>query len=362
MLYTKLEPLTFKPLFYPNLLFAICLLLSVQALFKRKALTVGIPGSIFIVLVWMLAVFLPEPATVENNATIADEVIPPPMEREAAADLELLALTGEFVDIPAGAFLMGCARADRDCDGDELPAHRVSIKGFRTGKTEITVGQFRRFAEATGYRTDSERERDCVTVRPDGKWAEQSGRHWQNPGFAQTDRHPVVCVSWKDAKTYVRWLSKQGLGRFRLPSESEWEYAASAGESSRYSFGDSEGMLCGYGNVSDSTAGRRFPNWMVGSCNDGALYTAPVGRYRPNGFGLYDAHGNVWEWTEDCYHSRYTGARSDQSPWLAGGCARRVLRDGSWADEPRLARSSNRLSGPPGSRNDVVGFRLVRDP
>jgi formylglycine-generating enzyme required for sulfatase activity len=319
---------------------------------KTKALTVAVPGSILIVIVWMLAVFLPEPAVVENPTPIAD----------AAADFERLALTGEFVDIPAGTFLMGCSRGDADCDGDELPAHKVSVKGFRMGKTEVTVGQFRRFAEATGYRTDSKRERGCVTVRPDGKWAEQSGRTWKNPGFRQTERHPVVCVSWTDAKAYVRWLSKQGLGVFRLPSESEWEYAARAGEGARYSFGDSQKNLCSYGNIADNTAGGRFPKWITGSCNDRALYPAAAGRYHANRFGLHDLHGNVWEWTEDCYHDSYSRAPASQSPWTAGGCTRRLLRGGSWADGPRLARSSNRLSGRPGSRSDVVGFRIVHDP
>lgn len=120
-----------------------------------------------------------------------------------------------------------------------------------------------------------------------------------------------------------------------MPSESEWEYATRAGSNARYSFGDSEEMLCAYGNVADRTARQRFSNWMVASCDDGALYTAPVGGYRANRFGLHDTHGNVREWTEDCYHHSYAEAPSDGVAWTTGDCAQRVFRGGSWDDEPR---------------------------
>ena len=149
-------------------------------------------------------------------------------------------LAGEFVDIPGGTFQMGCSPGDGGCQDNERPVHTVSIKPFRMGKYEVTVGQFRQFVDAAGYRTDAERGGNCWTVQADGQWAEQAGRDWRNPGFPQTDRHPVVCVGWKDAQAYAQWLSRQGGGRYRLPSESEWEYAARAGGRGRYSFGDSE--------------------------------------------------------------------------------------------------------------------------
>ena len=259
-----------------------------------------------------------------------------------SASQEASALAGEFVDIPGGTFQMGCSPGDSECEDDERPVHTVSIKPFRMGKYEVTVGQFRRFVEAAGYRTDAERGGNCWAVQADGQWAEQTGRDWRNPGFPQTDRHPVVCVSWNDAEAYVQWLSRQGVGRYRLPSESEWEYAARAGGSGRYSFGDSEAMLCDYGNVADRTAEQHLTAGLWRSCDDGALYTAPVGGYRPNGFGLHDMHGNVWEWTEDCYHDSYAGAPSDGAAWTAGDCAQRVNRGGSWYHEPRNVRSSYR--------------------
>lgn len=173
----------------------------------------------------------------------------------------------------------------------------------------------------------------------------------------------MVCVSWNDAQAYVQWLSRQGTGHYRLPSEREWEYAARAGGSGRYSFGDSEGMLCQNGNVADRTAKQQFSTWdWTASCDDGAIYTAPVGGYRPNRFGLHDVHGNVWEWTEDCYHDNYTGASSDGDAWTAGDCARRVVRGGSWVTRPRLVRSSRPRRGHRrGLRDVALGFRLLQD-
>ena len=284
-------------------------------------------------------------------------------EEARAASQEASALAGEFVDIPAGTFQMGCSPGDGDCQDDERPVHAVSIKPFRMGKYEVTVRQFRRFAEAVGYRTFAESWGSCWTAGANGQWADRAGGDWRNPGFPQTDRHPVVCVSWNDAEAYAQWLSRQGVGRFRLPSESEWEYATRAGGRARYSFGDSEGMLCQYGNVADRTVQQRFNNWTVALCDDGALYTAPVGGYRPNGFGLYDMHGNVGEWTEDCYHDSYAGAPLDGAAWTAGDCAQRSPRGGSWNNPPRYVRSSFRRNEVLNSnhRSLNLGFRLLQD-
>jgi len=285
-------------------------------------------------------------------------------ERQAAEQARLAsqasALAGEFLDIPGGTFQMGCSPGDGKCQNDERPVHTVSIQSFRMGKYEVTGGQFRQFVQAAGYRTDAERGKGCVTRETDGQWAYQAGRDWRNPGFPQTDRHPVVCVSWNDAQAYVEWLSRQGVGRYRLPSESEWEYAARAGSSARYSFGDSEEMLCAYGNVADRAARQRFNDWTVASCDDGALYTAPVGVYRANVFGLHDTHGNVWEWTEDCYHDSYAGAPSDGAAWTTDDCARRVNRGGSWNLDPRLLRSSRRAGFPAGDPATLWVFASSR--
>jgi formylglycine-generating enzyme required for sulfatase activity len=282
-------------------------------------------------------------------------------EEKRAVTEQASGLAGEFVDIPGGTYQMGCSPGDSECEDDERPAHTVSIKPFRMGKYEVTVGQFRRFVEGAGYRTDAERGGNCWAVQADSQWAEQAGRDWRNPGFPQTDRHPVMCVSWNDAEAYVQWLSRQGVGRYRLPSESEWEYAARAGGSKRHSFGDGEGMLCQYGNIADRTAQQRFKNWIFASCDDGALYTAPVGGYRPNRFGLHDMQGNVWEWAADCYHDSHAGAPSDGAAWTAGDCADRVFRGGSWDGAPWDVRASYRSGLTSVTRNAVVGFRLLQD-
>jgi formylglycine-generating enzyme required for sulfatase activity len=279
----------------------------------------------------------------------------------AAERQKIVELAGKFVDIRGGTFEMGCSPEDPNCEDDERPAHTVSIKAFRIGKAEVTVGNFRRFVEATTYRTDAEREGHCWALGGDGKWAEQAGRNWTNPGFTQSDRHPVVCVSWNDATAYVQWLSQQGLGRFRLPSESEWEYVARSGRKGFYGFGDKVEILCDYANIADKTAAERLPFRTVGPCDDREMYTASVGGYRPNRYGIHDLHGNVWEWMEDCWHDSYTGAPSDGTPWLVGDCARRVLRGGSWGDDPMLARSSYRDRNLTQIRGDNVGFRLVHE-
>ena len=302
---------------------------------------------------------------------------PPEEERRVAeearpASQEASALAGEFVAIPGGTFQMGCSPGDSECKDNERPVHTVSIKPFRMGKYEVTVGHFRRFVEAAGYRTDAERGGSCWAPRADGYWVRQA-KDWHNPGFAQTERNPVICVSWNDAKAYVQWLSQRGVGRYRLPSESEWEYAARAGGSGRYSFGDSEGMLCQYGNIADRTAKPQFSSWdWAASCDDGALYAAPVGGYRPNGFGLHDMHGNVEELTEDCYHDSYAGAPSDGAAWTAGDCEfssatpwsaasrARVGRGSSWGSAP--ARSSSRPSRyAADNRYASLGFRIIQD-
>lgn len=275
--------------------------------------------------------------------------------REHATEAES-ALAGEFVDIPGGSFQMGCSPGDSECDSDEGPVHTVSIKPFRMGKYEVTVGQFRRFVEAAGYRTDAARGGNCFNVRRDRVWVEEleSGTDWRNPGFQQQDRHPVVCVSWNDARAYAQWLSRQGGGRYRLPSESEWEYAARAGGRGPYSFATVRHFVNTAMSLTipSSTNLTNVHRAMMGHFN-----TAPVlGGYRPNGFGLHDMHGNVWEWTEDCYHDSYADAPSDGVAWTAGDCARRVHRGGSWFSVPRNVRSSSRDGFATDNRGAALAF------
>ena len=264
-----------------------------------------------------------------------------------------------MVVVPSGSYEMGSPSREDGRDDDEGPVHRVRIaEPFAVGVHEVTRGEWRRFVAATGHSTG----RSCWTYEG-GEWKERSGRSWRAPGFEQGDGHPVVCVSWEDAKAYVGWLSGETGSEYRLLSESEWEYAARAGTvTSRY-WGSSEGGQCRHANGGDRSVDRRYGNWPWGtaSCDDGHIHTSPVGSFAANGYGLHDVMGNVWEWVEDCLHEDYAGAPSDGSIWTSGGnCGRRVLRGGSWNNSPRNLRTANRFFYEAGDRSYVYGFRVTR--
>jgi formylglycine-generating enzyme required for sulfatase activity len=199
----------------------------------------------------------------------------------------------ELVRIPGGEFEMGSS----DGGDNEQPVHRVRVSEFWLGKTEVTVGQYRRFVEATGYRTDAEKEGNCWTVDFSGYWKKQGGMSWREPGFPQGDDHPVVCVSWNDAKAFADWA---GL---RLPTEAEREYAAGNGaRHTKYSWGDGSPAGPRGGNVADESAKRRWGGWQIfPGYDDGYQATAPVCSFEPNDFGLCDMTGNAWEWVSDWY-------------------------------------------------------------
>jgi len=197
--------------------------------------------------------------------------------------------------------------------------------------------------------------------------AERPGRSWRNPGFAQLGSHPAVCLSWIDAKTYVDWLATLTGRGYRMLSEAEWEYAArgetAANSYKRYWFGDDEKDLCLNANGADQTTRESIQEaagWTVAPCNDLYAYSSPVGSFTPNGFGLYDMHGNAWQWTEDCYHETYAGAPVDGSAWVTGDCSRRVLRGGSWVDDPKSLRAASRDWDPSGDRYFSYGIRVAR--
>ncbi len=232
------------------------------------------------------------------------------------------------------------------------------------GRYEVTKGQFAAFVRATGYRTDAERnageKTGCYAYKGGTKFGWKAGSSWRDPGFKQGDDEPVVCVSHDDTGAYIAWLNRETKGGYRLPSEAEWEYAARAGSESRYSFGSSESDLCRYGNGADQAAKRHFSDWTVSSCDDGYLFTAPVGSFTANPWGLHDVHGNVWEWTRDCWNGSYMGAPDDGRSWESSDCSRRVLRGGSWFYNPGYLRSAHRISNERGIRDIDSGFRLVR--
>jgi formylglycine-generating enzyme required for sulfatase activity len=270
----------------------------------------------------------------------------------------------EMVVIPAGSFTMGSPPNEEGRLPGEEPQHTVTIShAFAAGKFTVTVDQFAEFVKETGYDAGSK----CWTFE-DGKSEERIGRSFANPGFSQSGSHPAVCVSSNDAKAYVAWLSKKMGKPYRLLTEAEWEYAARGrtkpGSYPRYFFGDNKDDMCRYGNAWDQIAASKIPggnaDWFV-HCADGYIYTAPVGSFLPNAFGLYDMHGNAWQWVEDCWHDNYYGAPNDGSAWTTSGdCGRRTRRGGSWYSVSGTLRAASRGAGPTDDRDSNDGFRVAR--
>jgi formylglycine-generating enzyme required for sulfatase activity len=275
-----------------------------------------------------------------------------------------------MVTLAPGAFTMGSSpeeiareRIDPNLVGDERPAHPVTVAtAFAIGQFAVTRGEFAAFVAATGYASTG----GCYLLSGDS-WVFDRKRNWRDPGFAQTDQHPVVCVSHRDAQRYAQWLARKTKKPYRLPSEAEWEYAARAGTSTTRFWGDGRDEACTFANVSDFTAAEAM-KWdkankdKIFQCADGYAFTSPGGAFRPNGFGLYDMLGNVWQWADDCYHTSYAGAPKDASAWRTGDCHFRVIRGGSWSFSPRSLRAARRCAIEPEERYYNLGFRVVRAP
>ena len=271
----------------------------------------------------------------------------------------------EMVVIPAGQFLMGAAPGEEEREGlaDEFrhrsqPQRSVKVRSFSAGRFEVTRGQYRMFAEATG------RSHDGCFVWTGGTFEMEPAKDWRDPGYAQDDLHPVACVSWEDATAYAGWLSRQTGRKYRLLTEAEWEYAARGGTTTTRYWGDDAGMSCDYANGADRSTAALVPgasNWSVVNCDDRHPFTAPVGRYRANAFGLYDMLGNVEEWTQDCWNGNYSGAPVDGSARSAGDCSLRAVRGGSWIDAPVGLRVAYRVGSPTTVRVYRRGFRVARD-
>ena len=267
----------------------------------------------------------------------------------------------EVVIIPAGSFTMGSPATEKNHSDTEAPQHDVTIaKPFALGKYEVTRGQFAAFVKATGHDTSG----GCFSW--DGEdWTSLDDRSWRAPGFDQDDSHPAACISWNDATAYVAWLSKETRQAYRLPSEAEFEYAARgqtrAGTYPRFWYGDSEESQCASANGADATtaAVNKKITWTI-ACSDGFAFTAPVGSFAANAFGLHDMAGNVWQWTADCYEDSYNGAPGDGSSRTTSSCEKHVLRSGSWFDDPGNFRAAKRVSEVAVYRANEFSFRIAR--
>lgn len=240
----------------------------------------------------------------------------------------------EMAPVPAGAFRMGSPIDEDGRDHQEGPLHSVMFaSGFYVGRYDVTVGEFSAFVKDTGHEVGACNGKAEVT--------------WRNPGFQQTERHPVVCVNYADTQAYTAWLSKKTGHSYRLLSESEYEYVNRAGTRTAFWWGPKVG-------VSHANCAK------CGSAWDGKG-TAPVGSFAPNPWGLYDTTGNVYVWVADCWNDIYDNATNDGSPNTKGDCKMRGLRGGGWGSGVPHVRAAFRLADPAGARYDNMGFRVARD-
>jgi formylglycine-generating enzyme len=253
--------------------------------------------------------------------------------------------------LPAGRFEQGSAGGSAFTQ----PLHWVAIsRPIAMSTNPVTLQDFGQFVAASGRDMQG-----CDTY--DGDWKQRPGDSWKTPGFAQTATHPVTCVSWNDAEAYVKWLSAKTGHRYRLPSASEWEYAARAGSEAAQPWGEDGQGACADANVADASAQHHYPGWAVFPCDDGYVYTAPVGTFKANAFGLTDMLGNVLQWTLDCWDENYLGAPIDGSARSDGDCSLHEIRGGSWFSNPSYVRADYRDRFPADYRGSTLGIRLVRD-
>jgi len=300
--------------------------------------------------------------TADPNGYRSDDPEAVPQRFAAGSGIKDCAECPELVVVPAGGFTMGssaqeqalanAAGASAEVTARESPQHYVRVPSFAAGRYAVTKGEFAAFVRSSGYRTEAEQGDGC------NMWTGKEGKkdavyNWRNVAFAQGDDHPVVCVSWNDAQAYIQWLNRISGKSYRLLSEAEREYAARGGTQTAFWWGDSittsQANYNGNGSYNGSPKGQY------------RQATVPVNSFSANPFGLYNVHGNVWEWTQDCWHENYDGAPTDGSAWTTGCSGNyRVRRGGSLIAGPAILRSAGQNWNFPGSRYSNGGFRVAR--
>lgn len=241
-----------------------------------------------------------------------------------------------MVVLPEGSFMMGSPESELNRWDDESPRRRVTIQSFAVGVYEITYREWNICVDDGGC---THRANDYGVLGPS---------------------HPVIDVSWHDAKEYAKWLKEKTGEDYRLLSEAEWEYMARAGTDTARYWGERSDGQCLYANGADEAAQREFPDWVTVGCSDGHVDLAFVGTFLENAFGVHDVLGNVYEWTEDCWNEDYEGAPRDGNSWQSGFCGVAVIRGGSWISAPGNVRSSFRLWAERSLRDIDVGLRVAR--
>jgi len=330
--------------------------------------TAGISFVLPIKLMILVAAFVISNATIAQQTPEIDENTVVDAEADTVAMPRCAAtsqLGPEMLVLPGGKFKMGSPKGESGRDEDESPQRDVHIAPFAIAVCEVTWQEYRVFVESTANSSESSEETSgCLHNSESGAddWEFRDNFDWRNALHgSQTVSHPVVCVSWDDANAYADWLAQiTGVG-YRLPTEAEWEYAARAGTTQDRYYNDSE--QCRFVNGLDSTAVVKYVDLVSVDCKDGFIHTAPVGSFIPNDWGLHDMLGNVWEWTQDCWHGSYEGAPESGEAWLdsnSGDCDLRVVRGGGWFNIPGLLRSASRSWSLRDVRGDDLGFRLAR--
>jgi formylglycine-generating enzyme required for sulfatase activity len=262
----------------------------------------------------------------------------------------------EFLLIPVGKYRMGSGSNPEETSqrfGDsarlfesEHPQHEVNIRNpFYLQTTQVTVGHWRKFIYEKQYKSEAEREGHS-NIWNGSAWINKKGAHWGKPSFTQNDNHPVTCVSWNDTQEFIQWLNRmEDNYTYRLPTEAEWEYACRSGTTTEFSFGDNAKDLAEYAWYSQNSDNQ----------------THRVGVKNPNKWGLYDMHGNVWEWVEDDWHINYDQVQTDEKAWIYDKRGdHRVLRGGSWKYDAQYSRSAARFYWKPSNRDNNLGFRLAK--
>ena len=245
----------------------------------------------------------------------------------------------QMVVLPAGTFTMGTPDDEVGHEPDESPLHPVTFaQPVAISRFQVLKGEWDAYLRDTGYHM------------PDGD--ERPGRECKAgiPRYEYGARHPAVCMDFAEANAYIAWLSKKTGQQYRLVSEALREYAARAGSSGPFPFPFDEGKAYSIAKHANTYGAA-----------DGYNFTAPAGRFPANAFGLYDLHGNVYEWTADCYNDSYVNAPADGSAWLSGQCEFKRIRGNDWGEAPVFSRSGNRNALAPAERGDWIGFRVARD-
>ena len=321
-----------------------------------------------IITCWVLLL----PATLCGQSTTPSQA---PLHDNSGKQSIINELGMKLIAIPPGEFVMGATDSDNTARSHEKPPHRVQItRSLYMSAYEVTVAQFRAFVDSIDYQMDGDGNTSGYNSTIRGFEYDSPNYSWRNTGYPQDDEHPVVNVNWYDAQAFCRWLSKKEERRYRLPTEAEWEYACRAGTTTRFTIGEDVSELRLIANTRDQSLKEQWDTSTVRKYgldpkafpflqwNDGHAFTAPVGRFKPNAFGLYDMLGNVGEFCSDSYSAEYyTDSPQTDPTGPSEKTDGHIVRGGTFLNDAKLIRVSSRVKCPDKYRNYVIGFRVVME-